>query len=272
MIKTIMVPICHEQSSDVRIEFAIQLANKFDAHIKALHVIIPPEIIAGSMSVESAYVVSIYKSFEETTEEKAQELKLKYENILTNAGVRFDWCQERGDLLKVMYTHARAADLTIMSQRIESVDDTFDHMNDFIIGNGMPVMVVPNEAGQDFEGSNILVAWNGSRECAKATHAALPFLRLADKVTVVTITDDNEPSFPEADICIHLSRHGVNAEALTLNDAIPARERILDTARSIDAEMIVAGAWGHMRIRELILGGVTKKLISNQEKVAFLVH
>ena len=272
MIKTIMVPIYHEQSSDARIEFAIQLANKFDAHIKALHVIIPPEIIAGSLPFETAYMLSTYKNFEKNAEKKAQELKLYYESKLTSAGVRFDWCQERGELLKIMYAHARTADVTIISQKTESVDEIFDHMNDFIIGSGMPVMVIPEKGVQDFKGNNILVAWNGSRECAKATHAALPFLRMADKVTVVTITGDKEASIPEADICLHLSRHGVNAEALTLNDVIHEKERILDAARSIDADLIVAGAWGHMRLREIILGGVTRNLIRNQEKVAFLVH
>ncbi len=272
MIKTILVPVYHEQSSDMRIDFAVQLANNFDAHIKVLHVITPPVIIGGSMPMESAYMISTYEDFEKNAEEKADRLKEKYENKLTKAGVRFDWCQEKGELVNVMYAHARAADLTIITQRNDSADDLFDRMNDFIIGNGMPVIVIPKEGAPMFTGKNILVAWDGGRECAKATHDALPFLKMADKVTVATISEDIKFQVPEADICVHLSRHGVNAEALTLTDAIQAEKRILDTAISVDADLIVAGAWGHRRLTEIIFGGVTRNLISNQEKAVFIAH
>ena len=162
--------------------------------------------------------------------------------------------------------------MTIINQESDNLDEIMGSMNDFIIGSGLPVIAIPIDGGKDFTGKNIVVAWDGSKECAKATHDALPFLKLADKVIVVTISEEEKMQLPQNDICVHLARHGVNAEAMTLRDNVPVGKRLLETAESTGADLIVAGAWGHQRLRELIFGGVTRKLISNQKKVVFLAH
>lgn len=273
MIKTILVPISHEHGMEEVLDFSIQMANKFDAHIKALQIITPLEnTMPGSFYSTSAFSAEIYSNFQKGHEEQASSSRKKYENTLERSGLRYDWCQERGELLELLYIHARAADITIINQESDNPDEIMRSMNDFIIGSGLPVIAIPTEGAKDFSGKNILVAWDGGKESAKATHDALPFLTLADKVTVVTISEEEKMQVPEADICVHLARHGVKVEALTLSDSGPVGKRILDTAESTGSDLIVAGAWGHQRLRELIFGGVTKKLISNQEKVVFLAH
>lgn len=144
-------------------------------------------------------------------------------------------------------------------------------INDFIIESGLPVIIIPKD-GATVDFNNILVAWDGGKQCAKAVHDALPILQKADKVTVLTIAEDDKNQIPEADICVKLARHGVNAEALTVNDNVPIAIRILETADSLDADLIVSGAWGHRRLREIIFGGVTKKLLSNQKYPIYLSH
>lgn len=272
MIKTILVPICHEQGADERIDCAIEMANTFDAHVQALHILTPLENMSATIYHDFTSSIEMYSQFQKEAEEEADKLREKYVHKLTNSGVRFDWCQEKGNLLTYLYTYSRASDIAIVSQKGESYDDILDYVNDFIIGSGLPVLAIPRKDDQSIKSNNILVAWDGSRECARATQDAIPFLIRADKVTVLTISDDKKQDLPEADICIHLSRHGIKAEALTLTDQESVAKAILQTADNIDADMVVAGAWGHKRLQELIFGGATKTLISNQKRPVLFSH
>lgn len=270
MIKTILVPICHEEGADQRIDFAIELANQFDAHIKALHILTPLETMIRSTSVDSIYSIDAYTKFQKDAVEEAGKLRKKYEKKLKSAGVKFDWCQEKGDILSHFYIYSRTSDVSIISQKTAGFEDMLDHMNDFVIDSGLPVIAIPKKGVESYQGKNILVAWDGSNECAKATHLAIPLLKKASKVTVVTIAEEHKDQVPAADICIHLSRHGVKAEALTLSGDVPAKQRILDTAESLNSDLIVAGAWGHNRLREMVFGGVTRNLLTNQKRPVFL--
>ncbi|MDG1708773.1 MAG: universal stress protein [Emcibacteraceae bacterium] len=161
--------------------------------------------------------------------------------------------------------------MTILSQKGESYDEIMSVMHDFIIESGLPAIIIPL-SGAPAPTKNILVAWDGGRQCAKAVHDALPLLVKADKVTVLTVSEDVKQQVPEADICIKLARHGVVAEALTVDDSLKISTRILQTADEINADLIVAGAWGHVRLREIIFGGVTKQLLSNQTHTIYLSH
>lgn len=272
MIKTILVPICHEQGADERVEYAIELANKFDAHIKVLHILTPLTTMVSGTHADFTYSIEAYNAYQIEAEKEAENLKKKYETKLNNSGVRFDWCQEKGDLVSQLYIYSRTSDISIISQKGDSFDVVLDYMNDFIIGSGLPVIAIPKKGVKDISIGNILIAWDGSRECARAAHDALPLLKLADKVTVLTVSDDKNIDVPEADICIHLARHSVNTEALTLSNRVPTSQRIIETAESTNADLIVAGAWGHKRLREIIFGGVTKTLLSNQKRAVFITH
>lgn len=272
MIKTILVPICHEQGAEERIECAISMANTFDAHVKALHILTPLENMTSAIHHDFTSSIELYSQFQQEAEAEADKLREKFEQKLINSGVRFDWCQEKGNLLTYLYTYSRASDIAIVSQRGESYDDILNYVNDFIIDSGLPVLAIPRNANNDVAPKNILVAWDGSKESAKATHDALPFLKNADKVTVLTISDDKKEDLPEADICIHLARHDVNAEALTLTNQASVAKCIMETATNVNADMIVAGAWGHKRLQELIFGGATRTLISNQKLPVLFAH
>ena len=270
MIKTILVPIGHDKGAAERIAFAAELAIKYDAHIQALHVLTPAGDMFKSMPVE-AYTAEAFNQYENDLMQEAKKYREKYEKQLKSTGVRYDWCQHQGNLLDFLNLHSRTADLTVLTQKTDTLDDIMSVMHDFIIESGLPVIVIP-ETGASAEYKNILIAWDGGQQCAKATHNALPVLKNAEKVTVLTITEENKNQIPEADICIKLARHGVNAEALTVAETKSIGARILETANTVDADLIISGAWGHRRLREIIFGGVTKNLLSNQEYSIYLSH
>lgn len=270
MIKTILVPIGHDAGADERVDLAIELAKKYDAHIKALHVLTPAGDMFKSIPVE-AYSVAAYNQFEKDLKAEADLYRLKYEKKLKSAGVLFDWCQQQGDMLTNLNLHSRSSDITILSQKGDTMDDILNVMHDFIIESGLPVLLIP-KSGAASSFKNILVAWDGGAQCAKSVHNAIPLLKEADKVTILTITENDKAAIPEANICVKLARHGVNAEALTVDDNMKPEKRIIEIANNLKVDLIVSGAWGHRRLRELIFGGVTKDLLSNQKYPIFLSH
>ena len=270
MIKTILVPVGNAQGAEERLDLAVDLANKYDAHVTALYILTPMGDMVKSVSIEAYSGVS-FAHFEKEQEEEAEALREKYEKKLKSSGVRYDWYQQTGDVLTQLNLHARAADLTILSQKGDDFDDILSVTHDFIIENGLPVIVIPSE-GDNGNYKNVLIAWDNVKQSAKAVHDALPILQNADKVTVLTISEDGKYRLPEADICKKLARHGVNAEALTEDTSMAIADRVLETAKNIDANLIVSGAWGHRRLREIIFGGVTKKLLSNQKHSVYLSH
>ena len=270
MIKTILVPIGHDAGAEKRIEFAAELANKYDAHIQALHVLTPAGDMFKYTPVE-AYTAEAFDQYERDLQLEAEKYREKYEKQLKSAGVRYDWCQQQGNMLDFLNLHSRTADLTILTQKGDTLDDIMGVMNDFIIESGIPAIIIP-ETGASVDYKNILVAWDGGQQCAKATHDAVPILKNAEKVTVLTIAEDKKNQLPEADICVKLARHGINAEALTVTDANSISKCIVETADNVGADLIVAGAWGHRRLREIIFGGVTKSLLSNQKHSIYLSH
>ncbi len=270
MIKTILVPIGHDSGAEERVALAAALADKYDAHVTAIHVLTPAGDMFKSMPTQ-AYTVEAFNQYEEGLKQEAKQYREKYEAQLKHAGVRYDWYQQQGNMLDILNQHSRASDVTILSQKTESLDDIMSVMHDFIIEGGLPAIVIPRNGG-NAEYKNILVAWDGGKQSARAVHDALPILKEADKVTVLSVVEDAKKVLPEADICVKLSRHGVNAEALTLKEKKDIGDQILATAKKVDADLIVCGAWGHRRLREIIFGGVTKELLSNQTYTVFLSH
>ncbi|HPF47780.1 MAG: universal stress protein [Alphaproteobacteria bacterium] len=270
MIKTILVPIGHDRGTEARVAMAAKLADKYDAHVRALHVMVPAGDMFKSMPVE-AYTAEAFNQYEKDLKAEAEKYRERFEKQLKASGVRFDWCQQQGNLLDFLNMHSRTADLTVLTQKGDAIDDILSVMHDFIIEGGLPVLVVP-EAGAPVDLKNILIAWDGGSQCAKATHNALSILKEAEKVTVLTVSEEEKDYLPEADICIKLARHGVNAEALTISESDSISDTILETAQKINADMIIAGAWGHRRLREIIFGGATKDLLSNQQFSVYLSH
>ncbi|MBN8909554.1 MAG: universal stress protein, partial [Rhodospirillales bacterium] len=121
------------------------------------------------------------------------------------------------------------------------------------------------------------VAWNASREAARAVNDALPLLEGAKLVTVVAINPrqgiGGHGDVPAADIVLHLARHGVKAEAAhTVANDISDGEALLSYAADLGVDLIVAGAYGHSRAREMVFGGVTRTLLSEMTVPVFLSH
>jgi nucleotide-binding universal stress UspA family protein len=135
---------------------------------------------------------------------------------------------------------------------------------------GRPVLVVPPGA-RHLKGGRVVVAWKDCPEARRAVSAALPCLRVADHVLVATVGDDGRGGTAEA-VAEHLARHGARVTTHSLRTRGRAGDELIDFAVRQDADLIVLGAYGHSRLREWILGGVTRDLLDRSPVCCLMSH
>ena len=143
--------------------------------------------------------------------------------------------------------------------------------------SGRPILVVPNVGNFADLGRRVVIGWNASREAARAVNDAMPLLTAAETVTVLTIDPREGPrahgELPGADISLHLARHGVKAEIeRTASADLPVGEVLLSRVADLGADLLVMGAYGHSRARELLLGGATRSLLRSMTLPVLMSH
>ncbi|MEE9598205.1 MAG: universal stress protein [Acidiferrobacterales bacterium] len=274
-VKDLLVHVDDSKASTVRVDTAIRLAQTYDAHLTGLYVMphfeipvyaeaqIPDEILAAQREGALARVAEAEKTFRVATDK---------------AGLSPEWRFVEDRLAPALALHARYVDLVIVGQRGDT--DPWSMSNGVaehvVLQSGRPTLVVPYIGVPDSIGKHVLVAWNASREAVRAIHDAMPFLEQAQTVTVLAINPPehaDENRIPSADICQHLARHGVNAEAAHIEaHDIAVGDMLLSRAADRGADLIVMGAYGHSRFREFVLGGATRHLLEHMTVPVLMAH
>lgn len=193
------------------------------------------------------------------------------------AGVSHRWLRQMDPPAQAMARLARSADLIVAGGGpLKPSPSRFGaDPADLAILSGRPVLVVPPSGGT-LRAEQIVVAWKDSREARRAVADALPFLKRAEEVVVMEVTDVDQAGDAIArasDVADHLKRHGVKARPVA-KIAIPERVSVeLNIeAEAIGADLIVSGAYGHNRLREWVLGGVTHDFLHAPERFVLLSH
>ena len=274
-VKDLLVHVDDSKASTARVDTAIRLAQTYDAHLTGLYVMphlgipvyaevqIPDEILAAQREGALARVAEVEKAFRVATDK---------------AGLSPEWRFVEDRLASTLALHARYVDLVIVGQRGDTDPSSMSNgvAEHVVLQSGRPTLVVPYIGVPDSIGKHVLVAWNASREAVRAIHDAMPFLEQAQTVTVLAInppehTDENR--IPSADICQHLARHGVNAEAAHIEaHDIAVGDMLLSRAADRGADLIVMGAYGHSRFREFVLGGATRHLLEHMTVPVLMAH
>jgi len=277
--KNILLHMDPSDRCEERMGVAGKLAISHDATVTGLYVI--PEPFYPMYAEASYFPEDILDNMEKEEKENCKIAEQKFREFAAAQNIKSEWHSEQGPLAETVCKHARYADLSLLGkgsmEEPTSYPDPF-LAEDVVMRSGRPVLVIPNSGHFEELGKRILVCWNASRESVRAVNDAMPFLVAADKVTVLVVNPDKPASgdhgdIPSADIAHYLARHGVKVEAAsTHTDQSDVGEIILSRAFDVDADMIVAGAYGHSRTREWILGGVTKTLIHETPVPAFLSH
>ena len=142
---------------------------------------------------------------------------------------------------------------------------------------GRPALVIPGQGATALPPRRAIIAWNGTREAARAAHDAVPLLAGAEQVTVLVVDPQSHRSAvaeePGAALARHLARHGLRTEARTVSSAQRSvGEAVLAEAAATGAELIVMGAYGHSRLREFVFGGVTEHLLRAMPVPVLFAH
>ena len=276
-IKDLVVHIDNSQACEKRLQAAIQLAQNHEAHLVGVYVMQPVE---GLMMYPIEPVLGpVREQIRKPLVERREEARDMFDAMSSSAGIVAEWREFEGQIRGALNTNAHYADLVVLGQH--QTDDSADQndgvVEQMVVGCGRPCLVIPYIGAHEVLGKQVLVAWNARRESVRAVNDALPILQKADQVNVIAVDPPSgkkgEGDIPCADICHHLARHGVKTEAIlrTAPD-IDVGNFLLSHAADMNADLIVMGAYGHSRLSEMILGGVTRSMLDQMTVPVFMSH
>lgn len=173
----------------------------------------------------------------------------------------------------VVSARARLSDLVVfLSGKDESGGGVSEGLQACLMDAGRPILLAPEEAPRAV-GSKIVIGWDGGVEAAHAVTAAKPFLLHADKVEILNVSKDElDPALADM-LSDYLALHGVESNEHLIDPASrPIGEVLLEEAERAGCDLLVMGGYGHSRIRELLLGGVTRFVISHTTVPVLLAH
>lgn len=279
-IKSILVHLDSGVNAQGRVAAAAALAIRHDAHLVGLAptgwLAMAPEGAGG------AGLVAYQQAAMEELRREARGCVRRFEEQVARMGVHaFEGRIETGYAADAMTQAARYCDLTIVTQRNpdeSSWGQPAQMAQEILLRSGRPLLVLPHAGECDLaHAQRVLVGWNGSREAARAMHDALPLLKTAASVEVVVFQPPEEAGLkhgpmPGADIGLWLARHGIKVGVSHVPVKVAAGEALLSHAADVSAQLIVAGGYGHSRLREAVLGGVTRTLMRSSPVPVLFSH
>jgi nucleotide-binding universal stress UspA family protein len=271
---TLMAHLELGHSNDGVLSVAGDLADRFHAHVIGIAACQPMQFVYGEGYVSADF-------FEQDLADLKKEsaaAEAEFRNALGTRAKSPEWRSRivSGTLSGHLAREARSADVVITSIASGDFFDASRHANtgDLVMQVGRPVLIVP-AASKKVKLDRIVVAWKDTREARRAAFDALPLLKTAAHVTVIEIADaDGMAAAHEHlnDVVGWLRRHGVSAEAIASSSAGDDASRLNAIAQDQGADVIVAGAYGHSRLREWVLGGVTRDLLLRADRCSLVSH
>jgi nucleotide-binding universal stress UspA family protein len=270
-MRSIVLHIHDDDCFEARLQVALDIGRAFDGHLTCVQPI-PLDFVApgDAFAIGSAELVPILR-------ENADRFQQPVEARLAKEGVPWDWAQQFDGIGHLLSAYAALSDLVVVGTcEPRGGRGASSVAGQVAIHARTPVMAVPAGARGLDPVTPAVVAWNGSIEASRALRAAVPLLKRATSVQLVTVQEAcNERMFdlPPTEGAEFLSRHGIECEmvAIPLRDG-PVEDALRNAAQMRKAGYIVMGAYGHTRLRETVLGGATRGLLANPPVPLFLCH
>jgi nucleotide-binding universal stress UspA family protein len=255
---------------------AVALARQHRAHLTALHVIDVALPVMAMGDGGGAVIAELMEQMRQTALKAGAQLQAAFQEAIRREGIMGEWRQVEGSAAELVALHGRYADLLVLGQD----DPESDHaglLEAVLFDSGRPVLAIPFAGTFPQIGRRVLVGWNASREASRAVHDALPLLAKAESACVFLANPKRglgaHGEEPGADIARHLARHGLKVEvAKAVADDVADSALLLNHASDMGADLLVMGAYGHSRLREFILGGVTRSLLREMTVPVLLSH
>ncbi|MDX1512299.1 MAG: universal stress protein [Gammaproteobacteria bacterium] len=285
-IKTILQPIRESDTHRELMETGVLAARRFNAHLDLLYVHPNPDELLpyATLGLSNGMKASVRESAIKAAEEQAGRLRAEFEGVCEKHGLPLRargetpgqpsaaWNAESGIRNELIGRLGRLADVIIMPrpQKVSPPPQSFEAA---VRESGRPVLIVPRKTVQSVLATRIAIGWNNSKEAAQAVAAARPCLQQAEAVTVL-VTEKRASRRPSAqELVTYLKCHGVDA-TINLLDVRKQSvgEALLAHARDINTDLLVVGGYSRNRLRDMVMGGVTRHLLQNADLPVLLVH
>jgi nucleotide-binding universal stress UspA family protein len=278
MIKDIIVNLEHKIARDPARDFAITIAETFDTHVVGIAfeyapglpgyamLEIPPDIMAQMIAESEKTALAAIERFEAAAR---RSLVSAEHRLLKSIGA---------DAPLLLSTLARRFDLSVFMQSEPDGVDNDDMIETSLFESGRPLIVVPYIQKEGLNLDHMVCCWDGSRAAARAINDALPLLVKATTVDLLIVLNEKITSAGNeirgAQIAKHLARHDVKVQIVTVPAAdIEVTNAILSYVADVSGTLIVMGGYGHhARLREVILGGVTRDMLKTMTVPVFMSH
>ena len=276
MVKDVVVNLTGGHPQDFAADFAISLGSSFGAHIAGVGFIYEPVIPGDMLGGIPTDLIEVQR---EENSKTAKAAVGRFEATAKAAGVSAESRIVDASVAGAADLFGRIArrfDIAVVGQaRREQGASEELLIEGTLFGSGRPVIVVPFIQKEGLKLDRVLICWDGSRPAARAIADAVPFLERAKAVDIVVVTGERDKSgeITGKNMRRHLARHGIETEIKHITaGSVGAQNAILAHAADSGANFIVMGGYGHSRLREFILGGVTRSILKSMPVPVLMSH
>lgn len=269
-MKSILLHIHDDTGLESRLQAAFDLARAFNGHITCLHA----TPLEDYLAMDPLVAAELPEEFSGRMRERLRAFRARVEERLKAEDVGWDWVHVDELMSTALVRESLLADVVVLSIAGHAVmkDEPRPLAAKVAVRTEAPILAVPPSLDRLRLEAPALVAWNGSPEAAMAMRAAMPLLQLAPEVHLLEVEQD-VARYPRDRAARYLARHGVRTQLLQERPSEGSVSRAIRTAASrLGVGVIVMGAYGHPRITEVLLGGVTQDLITDSPVPLLLSH
>lgn len=277
--KTILAHLHKGARAPFILEAAANLGEQYQAHVIALHTSFENVLIGAGAGFEMPG--SALEQFAKKEREEGEGVYATFNAVAEKKqAATFEWRRVAADTIDYLFdevvNQARHCDIAITDGKTHT--DPMTAWSDMpvrlIMEGGRPVVLVPSSGLAATLGQRVLIAWNGKREAARAAFDALPILKRAQTVTVLSVTSGDKSLAASADqLTKTLVRHGVKAQVKLMESSEKSDARmVMATAEDLNCDLLVMGCYGHSRFRQMLFGGVTQFVLANLDIPVLTSH
>jgi nucleotide-binding universal stress UspA family protein len=282
-MKTILVPTEQNTAMESALDCALLLAKKFDSWIEGFP-LRPAVADMVAMDPDAGLTMVAVKENDADMVRQAEEL---FRSFMERHGVQrqateaspppgavsWTWHAEAPSGHDFVGSYGRVFDIVVLARPGEEWQSpSMVTLESALFESGRPVLIAPPTSPASL-GTHVLIAWNRSTEQARATAFAMPLLRLAERVTILTVEGATVAGPSGAEIARSLAMNGIAADTLTISPGkVSAGETILKKATELGCDLIVKGAYTQSRLRQMIFGGTTRHILANAKLPVLMAH
>jgi len=277
-IRKLLLPLTGTAAGEAALDTAVQVARIWNAHVTALHVRVDSRDVAplAGEGLSGAMIEEMMSATERESSERAHAVRVLFDRYVAENHVAVGEARP-GEMSASFATvvgreedlvaqQARLADLTVVPHPEAGEDvSSSDALHAVLFDSARPVMVAPLVAPSHI-GQRVCIAWNGTAESAASVQAAMPWMQQAEAVRVLTADEYHRRGPAAADLLGYLALHGVTADIAVFRPI--DREvgaGLLRAAKDFNCDLLSMGAYSHSRLRQLILGGVTRHVLEHAD-------